>query len=86
VGDARITGNKMHDLTSKISDLTTESSNLRERNMSLEREVRDKVSIIDRLRSKMGQMDQGRSVSCSEYSQNYRFGVPTKSACITSYT
>jgi hypothetical protein len=53
-GDAMIR-NEMHELTSKIRDLTTESSNLRERDMSLEREVQDKISIIDRLQSTMDQ-------------------------------
>ncbi|CAB4034053.1 TNF receptor-associated factor 3-like [Paramuricea clavata] len=56
-GDARIR-NEVHELTSKIRDLTTESSNLRERDMSLEREVQDKISIIDRLQSTMDQRDE----------------------------
>ena len=61
-GDTRITS-EVHELKSKVRDLTTESSNLRERNMSLEREVRDKVSIIDRLRSRMDQMDESLALN-----------------------
>ncbi|CAB4033740.1 TNF receptor-associated factor 3-like, partial [Paramuricea clavata] len=61
-GDTRI-GNDMHELQSKIRDLVTECGNLRERNMSLEREVRDKVSIIDRLRSRMDQMDESLALN-----------------------
>ncbi|CAB4013192.1 TNF receptor-associated factor 3-like [Paramuricea clavata] len=61
-GDTRIR-NEVHELTSKIRDLTTESSNLRESNTSLERELRDKVSIIDRLRSKMNQMDESLALN-----------------------
>jgi hypothetical protein len=36
----------VHKLASNISELTTESSNLRERNMSLGREVRDKSQLV----------------------------------------
>jgi hypothetical protein len=61
-GDTRIR-NEVHELASKISDLTTESSNLRERNMSLEREVQDKISIIGRFRNKMDQMDESLAVN-----------------------
>ena len=61
-GDTRIR-NELQELKSKIRDLTTEYGNLRERNMSLEREVRDKVSIIDRLRSRMDQMDESLALN-----------------------
>ena len=61
-GDTRIR-NEVHEIQSKIRDLTTECGNLRERNMSLEREVRDKVSIIDRLPSRMDQMDESVAVN-----------------------
>ena len=60
--DTRIT-NELQELKSKLRDLTTEYGNLRERNMSLEREVRDKVSIIDRLRSRMDQMDESLALN-----------------------
>jgi hypothetical protein len=61
-GDAMIR-NEMHELASKIRDLTTESSNLRERDMSLEREVQDKISIIDRLQSTMDQRDESLALN-----------------------
>jgi chromosome segregation ATPase len=61
-GDGRIR-NEVQELKNKVQDLTTESSNLRERNMNLEREVRDKVSIIDRLRSRMDQMDESLALN-----------------------
>ena len=61
-GDTRIT-NEVHELKSKVRDLATECGNLRERHMSLEREVRDKVSIIDRLQSRMDQMDESLALN-----------------------
>jgi hypothetical protein len=61
-GDTRITS-EWQEMKSKLRDLTTESSNLRERNMRLEREVRDKASIIDRLRSRMDQMDESLALN-----------------------
>ena len=60
--DTRI-GNNVHELQSKIRDLATECGNVREQHMSLEREVRDKVSIIDRLRSRMDQMDESLALN-----------------------
>ena len=62
-GDDTRMRNELQELKSKVRDLTTESSNLRERNMSLEREVRDKISIIDRLRSRMDQMDESLALN-----------------------
>ena len=61
-GDTRIRS-EVQELTSKVRDLTTECGNLRERNMSLERELRDKISIIDRLRSRMDQMDESLALN-----------------------
>ena len=61
-GDTRIRS-ELQELKSKVRDLTTECGNLRERNMSLERELRDKVSIIDRLRSRMDQMDESLALN-----------------------
>jgi hypothetical protein len=61
-GDTRIT-NEVQELKSKLRDLTTECGNLRERNMSLERELREKASIIDRLRSRMDQMDESLALN-----------------------
>ncbi|CAB4023239.1 TNF receptor-associated factor 3-like [Paramuricea clavata] len=62
-GDTGRIRNELQELKSKTRDLTTECDNLRERNMSLEREVRDKVSIIDRLRSRMDQMDESLALN-----------------------
>ncbi|CAB4027230.1 TNF receptor-associated factor 2-like, partial [Paramuricea clavata] len=61
-GDTRIR-NEVHELQSKIRDHTTESGNLRERTMSLEGEVRDQISIIDRFRSRMDQMDESLALN-----------------------
>ena len=61
-GDTRMR-NELQELKSKVRDLTAECGNLRERNMSLERELRDKVSIIDRLRSRMDQMDESLALN-----------------------
>ena len=62
-GDDTRIRNEVQELKSKVRDLTTESSNLRERNMSLEREVRDKIARIDRLRRRMDQMDESLALS-----------------------
>ena len=56
-GDARLR-NEVSEMKIKLRDLTAECSNLRERNMSLEREVRDKTLIIDRSQSRMDQIDE----------------------------
>ena len=61
-GDSRAR-NEVHELKGKVRDLTVEIGNLRERNMSLEREMRDKMSIIDRLRSRMDQVDESLALN-----------------------
>jgi TNF receptor-associated factor 3 len=61
-GDGRIR-NELQELKSKARDLTTECGNMRERNMSLERELRDKVGIIDRLRGRMDQTDESLALN-----------------------
>ena len=61
-GDTRMR-NELQELKSKLRDLTTECGNLRERNMTLEREVRDKIAIIDRLRTRMDQMDESLALN-----------------------
>ena len=61
-GDGRIR-NELQELKSKARDLTTECGNLRERNMSLERELRDKVGNIDRLRGRMDQTDESLALN-----------------------
>ena len=60
--DTRIR-NEWQELKSKLRDLATECGNIRERIMSLEREVRDKVAIIDRSRSRMDQMDESLALN-----------------------
>ena len=62
-GDDTRIRNELQELKSKASDLATEYGNVRERNMSLEREVRDKISIIDRLRRRMDQMDESLALN-----------------------
>ena len=42
----------------QVEERTAECSNLRRQGVSLEQEVRDKVSIIDRLQRRMDQMDE----------------------------
>ena len=61
-GDARIR-NEVQELRRRVRDLATECGNLRERNMTLEREVRDQIAIIDRLRNKMDQMDESLALN-----------------------
>ena len=61
-GDTRIRS-EWQELKSKLRDLTTEYGNLRERNMSLEREVRDKIATIDRLLSRMDQIDESLALN-----------------------
>jgi predicted nuclease with TOPRIM domain len=61
-GDTR-NRNEVHELQSKIRNLTTENGNLRERVMSLEGEVRDKILIIDRFQSRMDQMDESLALN-----------------------
>ena len=58
-GDTRIK-NEVHELRSKVRDNTTECAHLRETNMSLERQLREKISIIERLHSRMDQMDESQ--------------------------
>jgi hypothetical protein len=55
--------NELQEMKSKVRDLTVECGNFLERNMSIEREVRDKIAIIDRLRSRMDQMDESLALN-----------------------
>ena len=61
-GDSRAR-NELNELKAKVRDLTVELGYLRERNMSLEREIRDKMSTIDRLRSRMDQVDESLALN-----------------------
>ena len=60
--DSRIR-NEVSELKMKVRDLTTETSNERERNMSLERQLRDKTSTIDRLQSRLDQIDESLALN-----------------------
>ena len=57
-GSDAMVKNEMHEVKTRLEDSTSERDNLRERIMSLERELRDKISIIDRLQSRMDQNDE----------------------------
>ena len=80
------TRNKVSEMKMKVRDLTAECSNARERNMSLEREVRDKTSIIDRLQSRLDQINESLALNTvnitdTESQRDPRF----KQAIIHSY-
>ena len=53
----------MEELKAKIRDLRSECNTLLKRNVSLEREMRDKMTTIDRLRSRMDQMDESLALN-----------------------
>ena len=55
--------NDVEELKAKARDLMSECNTLRERNVTLERELRDKTSTIDRLRSGMDQMDESLALN-----------------------
>ena len=57
-GDDLRARNEVHELVGKVRLLTIECSNLRERNMSLEREMGEKTSTINRLERRMDQIDE----------------------------
>ena len=61
-GDARLR-NEVSEMKVKIRDVTSECSNLRERNMSLERQLRDMKSIIDRSQSRLDQIDESLALN-----------------------
>ena len=61
-GNTRHRGD-MEELKAKVRDLRSECNTLRERNVSLEREMRDKMAIIDCLRSRMDQMDESLALN-----------------------
>ncbi|CAB4019637.1 TNF receptor-associated factor 3-like [Paramuricea clavata] len=49
---------EVRELKEQVSELTTACGNLQRRHVILEKEVKDKISIIDRLQSRMDQMDE----------------------------
>jgi hypothetical protein len=84
-GDTGRIRNEVQELKSKIRDLTTECGNLRERNMSLEREVRDKIAIIDRLVSRMDQMDASLALNTVKITDLESQRGPREQQAIHSY-
>ena len=83
-GDSRAR-NEVHELKGKVRDLTVEIGNLRERNMSLEREMRDKMSIIDRLRSRMDQVDESLALNTVKITDMESQRAPRAQQTIRSY-
>ncbi|CAB4036326.1 TNF receptor-associated factor 3-like [Paramuricea clavata] len=84
-GDTR-NRSELQEMKSKVRDLTVECGNFRERNMSLEREVRDKVAIIDRLRSRMDQMDESLALNAVKITDLESQRVPRAQQVIHSYS
>ena len=83
-GDSRAR-NEVHELKAKVRDLTVESGNLRERNMSLEREMRGKMSIIDCLRSRMDQIDGSVALNTVKIADMESQRAPRAQQTIHSY-
>ena len=83
-GDSRAR-NEVHELKAKVRDLTVELGNLRERNMSLEREIRDKMSTIDRLRSRMDQVDESLALNTVKIADMESQRAPRAQQTIHSY-
>ena len=83
-GDSR-GRNEVHELKAKVRDLTVECGNLRERNMSLEREMRDKMSIIDSLRSRMDQVDEFLALNTVKIADMESQRAPRAQQTIHSY-
>ena len=63
--DAGVRG-ELQDLRREIRDLTAENTNLRERNVSLQREMRDKMSVTGRLESRMDQMSSSNALNTAK--------------------
>ena len=83
-GDSR-GRNEVQELKAKVRDLTVELGNLRERNMSLEREMRDKMSTIDRLRSRMDQVDESLALNTVKIADMESQRAPRAQQTIHSY-
>ena len=83
-GDSRAR-NEVHELKGKVRDLTVEIGNLRERNMSLEREMRDKMSIVDRLRSRLDQVDESLALNTVKITDMESQRAPRAQQTIHSY-
>ncbi len=83
-GDTRIK-NEVHELKSKVRDHTTECANLRERIMGLERDVREKNSIIERLQSRMDQIDESLALNTVKITDLESQRAPRAQQAIHSY-
>ena len=83
-GDTRIK-NEVQELRSKVRDLATECANLRERILGLERDVREKNSIIERLQSRMDQMDESLAVNTVKIADLESQTAPRAQQAIHSY-
>ena len=55
--------NDVEELKAKVRDLGSECNTAREKNVSLERELRDKTSTIDRLRRRIDQIDESLALN-----------------------
>ena len=83
-GDLRIK-NEVQELRSKARDLTAECANLREKIMGLERDVREKNSIIERLQSRMDQIDESLALNTVKITDLESQRAPRAQQAIHSY-
>ena len=83
-GDTRIK-NEVQELRSKVRDLATECANLRERIAGLERDVREKNSVIERLQSRMDQMDESLALNTVKITDLESQTAPRAQQAIHSY-
>ncbi len=83
-GDTRIK-NEVQEQRGKVRDLTTECASLRERIMSLERDVREKNSTIERLHSRMDQMDESLALNTVKITDLESQRTPRAQQAIHSY-
>ena len=75
----------VEELKAKARDLRTECNTLRERNVSLERELRDTISTIDRLRSRMDQIDESLALNTVKITDFESHRSPRAQQAIHSY-
>ncbi len=83
-GDTRIRS-EFHELKGKVRDLISECANLRERNMSMERELRDKILVGERLQSRMDQMDESLALNTVKVTDLESQRAPRAQLTIHSY-
>ena len=75
----------MEELKAKVRDLRAECNTLRERNVTLERELRDKTSTMDRLRSRMDQIDESLALNTVKITDLESHRGPRAQQTIHSY-